>query len=47
MTDILLEKEWLELLNQEFHKEYMKRLRGVLVGCANQKISICGKILKN
>lgn len=41
MTDILLEKEWLELLNQEFHKEYMKRLRGVLVGCANQKISIC------
>ena len=41
MTDILLEKEWLKLLNQEFHKEYMKRLRGVLVGCANQKISIC------
>ena len=41
MTDILLEKEWLELLNQEFHKEYMKRLRGVLVSCANQKISIC------
>ncbi|MDC2971927.1 uracil-DNA glycosylase [Gammaproteobacteria bacterium] len=41
MTDILLEKEWLELLNQEFHKEYMRRLRSVLVGCANQKISIC------
>ena len=41
MTDILLEKEWLDLLNQEFHKEYMRRLRGVLVGCANQKISIC------
>ena len=41
MTDILLEKEWLELLNQEFHKDYMRRLRGVLVGCANQKISIC------
>ena len=41
MTDILLEKEWLELLNQEFHKEYMRRLRGVLVDCANQKISIC------
>ena len=41
MTDILLEKEWLVLLYQEFHKEYMKRLRGVLVGCANQKISIC------
>ncbi|URQ71297.1 uracil-DNA glycosylase [SAR86 cluster bacterium] len=41
MTDILLEKEWLELLNQEFHKEYMRSLRGVLVDCANQKISIC------
>ena len=41
MTDILLEKEWLQLLNQEFHKEYMKRIRSVLVNCANKKIPVC------
>ena len=40
MTDILLEKEWLQLLNQEFHKEYMKKIRSVLVNCANKKIPV-------
>ena len=41
MTDILLEKEWLQLLNQEFHKEYMKKIRSVLVNCASKKIPVC------
>lgn len=41
MTDILLEKEWLQLLNQEFDKEYMNKIRNVLINCANQKIGVC------
>ena len=41
MTDILLEKEWLQLLNQEFDKEYMNNIRNVLINCANQKIGVC------
>ena len=41
MTDILLEKEWLQLLNQEFDKEYMNKIRNVLINCANQKTGVC------
>ena len=41
MTDILLEKEWLQLLSQEFDKEYMNKIRNILINCANQKIRVC------